>query len=495
VLFALLAAAMAAVLAAEPTTPNEVYRRAAADLFANVPPAKRRVTRYLALNAIPEGERWRFIQAIDFALNSVSFRGQMYHAAEVGEDQLLLRVDLTGLGWDRDSRAARRARLKLSGVDLKLEDDIWEQIVRDDPYWKVDQTNAKGKYLKGWIDPALEEQARLATYSSSFILRADWLFPRLLTETDQGGYYSALLMIPPAEADLYRSLGVDEKLINRDPQLKSGGAVLKSIVALHNRELQMIPILYGYDHRVLWRTFDVLNDSDAKKSVLETFGGKIAHDGREIIYTLPNGLHAYALYDAKGKQVFVVPQEIALDMRPKAANRDRNVRNGVSCMYCHTPVAGIQPFVDTVRTAILDDDIGLAVLSNDYRKIVEVTEDLEAYYKLAEKGGIERDIVQQQESYHRRVEEANGLDPAACAERVVRYFDGYVWDLVTAEQARREMGVTEEVARAAWRASGNSQLMVLSTGQAIRRTGWEKSYPVGMRELHYAWEKAVAHPN
>jgi hypothetical protein len=498
--FSLLAAAAMLILATD--TPDEVYRRAALDLAERVPPEKRRVTRYLSLHAVPADERWKFVQALDFAVNSVSFRSQIVHPALVDADRLLYRVDLQSLGWDIESRRARIARLKLSGVDFKLAGeaerlfaDVWEAFARDDPYFKVSQVDGKGKLVRGWLEPVLEERTRRETYSSSFILRADWLLPRLLLEKQQGGYYSAVLMLPGNEADLYRYVGVDSKFVDRDPQLKVGGATLgPSIVALHNRELQLRPNLYGYDEKAFWVTFDVLNDADKARNVLETFGGKIKHDGREVIFTLPNGLHAYSLFDGAGKQVAVVPQAIALDMRPKSLSRDRNVLNAIACISCHGPVAGIQPFVDPVRKGILDAEIGLAVVTNDKRRFVEVTEDLEAYYRLAEKGGIERDVTRQQESYARRVLAVNELDPKTNAERVMDWFNRYIHDLVTPEMAAADMGLPVAEARALWRTSGNSQLVALSGSgsPAIRRAGWEGgAYGVAMREQTFYWESTV----
>jgi hypothetical protein len=510
VLLPLLAAALVLVLADdEPTTPDGVYKLAALDLAERVPPEKRRVTRYLSLHAVPPAERPKFLQSLVFALNSTSFRSQLAKPLVLGDDRLLVRVDLEALGWDRESRAARRARLKLSGVDFKLSgeaerlfDDVWESFVAKDPYWKVSQEQG-GKFVRGWLDPVVEEATRNLGQSASFILSAQWLLPRLLVEEAQGGFYSTLLMFPPDEADFYKGFGIDIKLVDRDPQLKVGGAVLQSVVALHNRELQLIPNPYGYDVKFFWRTFDVLNDAERRKNVLETYGGQIQHDGRETIFSLPNGLHGYQLYDAKGKQVSVVPQAIALDMRRDAPNRDRNVLNAIACISCHGPVAGTQPFVDVVRASVLDPAVKLIAESNDKRKLADFTASLEDYYRLAEKGGIERDVVMQQESYARRVEAINDLDPGTNSERLVGWYDRYVWDLVTPEQAAREMGLAPERARAVWKAYARpkpgpvagdrlvSQLAVLSAGHPIRRAAWERAFADAMRSQVHPWEKSV----
>jgi hypothetical protein len=122
-------------------------------------------------------------------------------------------------------------------------------------------------------------------------------------------------LLPPTEKDLYKRF-TDLKTIDRE-NLKRGAVTVESIVALGNvREVQEIPGLFGYDVRFVWRTFDFIHDAEAPRppqDPYETLGGTARHDGREIIGTLPNGLHWYYLCDGgtgkdDGKQVNVVPQ-------------------------------------------------------------------------------------------------------------------------------------------------------------------------------------------
>jgi hypothetical protein len=312
-----------------------------------------------------------------------------------------------------------------------------------------------------------------------------------LVEKAQGGFYSQVLMFPNNEGDLYKSFGVDIKLVERDTQLKVGGGTLDSIVALHGRHLRLIPSLYGYDERFIWVTMDFKNEGSPDKDIFARPGGNLKHDGREIIGTLPNGLHWFYLSDGKGKQAAVVPQDIAIDKRPDPFGkiRDRNVVNAYKCLDCHE--RGINPFVDVERQAILNPDIALLVKSKDKRKLAEITESFESYYQLAEKGGIEGRIVRQNESYARRIFAVNELTPEDNSERVVGFFNRYTWDLVTPEQAAREMGLTLEAARVAWRRSGNSQLVVLSSGQPIRRALFEQSFAAAQQAQIYKWERLL----
>jgi hypothetical protein len=54
-------------------------------------------------------------------------------------------------------------------------------------------------------------------------------------------------------------------------------------------------------------------------------------DGGEVIFKLPNGLLAYALYDSTGKAIDKAPTAVVSD----PARPDRAVENGISCMRCH----------------------------------------------------------------------------------------------------------------------------------------------------------------
>jgi len=473
-------------------TPDDVYKQAALDLAEKVSPGKRRVTRYLSLHAVPENQRAEFTRILTFALNSTSFRGQFAKPLPIAGTPLL-RIDLEALGWDRDSRIARRSRLEQSGVKFAFKDvaaenkflDPWEEFAAADVYFKVTQVTA-GIPSRGWIDPVVEEVTRKLSNSSNLLLRADWLLPKLLTEKEQGGYYSALLMFPPNETDLYKLFGVDIAFVDRENQLKQGGAVLESVVALHNRELQQIPSLFGYDERFIWRTFDFAVDDVGDKSVLESFAGTVKHDGREIIGSLPNGLHWYYLADAVGKQVAVVPQAIALDMRTDnfGAIKDRNVINAYKCISCHGPVSGTYPFDDVVGKAIVTPEIALAVIAKDKKKVADRQQAIEEYY-LSDLG---KKISRQQESYGARVKACNGVEPGPNSEQLISWIDRYVWGLVSLEQAAREMGRDVPAAVGILRASGNPQLIVLSAGQPIRRAAFEKAWVDAMRAVVYPWE-------
>jgi hypothetical protein len=466
--------------------PAEVHAASLGDLVQKVPLEKQYDTRYVSLHsAAPGPARDSLYAALVFSLNSTSFRSTLAKPPRV-YGGTSVRLSLSSLGWDTTARTARIERLKGQGVDVStFKPDLWEEVVRGEPYFFATYIGP-GKVERGWIDPAADYQLRLKTHSSKAIVRADWLISRLLREAQDGGVYSQALLLPPQEADLYKAFGVDQKLVDSDPILRSGGAVLDSIVALHNRELQLLPSLYGYDERFIWRTFDFATDATGDKSVIETLGGKVKHDGREIIFTLPNGLHGYYLSNGAGAQVNVVPQNIAIDQRSGAFEKlkDRSVTNSFKCVSCHGPAGGIQAFDDVVGKAILAPGIGLAAISYSKDRVAVLSSEIEDYYL----AGIPQKIARQNASYTERVKTTNGLTPGENALAVNETVEDYVFGLVTPEDAAREMGQSIEAARVMWRASGNPYAVLLSAGISVRRAAWESAFVDVQRANVWPWE-------
>lgn len=494
--------AVAGLLLSE--TPNEVYGRASSDLFRNVAPDKRRVTRYLSLQAYPEADRMKVIQSLDFAINSLSWRSTIVHGVIVGGDRLLYQIDTEALGWDRESRIAQRAEWEKRGVKFAFKDqheearflDPWESMAAREPYFKTSQINARHELIRGWIDPILEERTRLASYSSNLVLRADWFLAHSLTEKDRGGFYSLLLMIPQTEQELYKVLLIPIETVERAAQLRYGGAVAKSIVAFHNRGLEVFYSPYGRGAKYFWRTYDVLRDDLAEKNVNVSLGGTLKHDGRETIGSLPNGMQFYGVYDGKGKQVEVVPQGIAIDMRRDTLDQDRNVINAVKCVSCHE--AGINPYEDRIGFSILHPQIGLGTFSYDRARASGRAYELSDYYRIAEKGGLAREVLRHQEAYAEAMLDVNEMTPEDNARRVIGWYDAYVYRLIGLNQAAREMGLTIEQAREALRHTEDparhtpdSTLVVLSSDQQVSRTQWEASFGNAMRAQVFPWEHDI----
>jgi hypothetical protein len=475
-------------------TPNDMFKAAHVDQTTQVPPEKRVVVRYLDFHAYPDNERDQAIRAMKFALNSTSLKTNFVTPVMI-HNNTIMRIDLEDLGWDKKSRQDKLTILEKFGVKFDLDNtekkriflDIWETFVLADKFFAVSTPDAKGNVQRGWLDPIIEAEARNISYSSKFILRADWLISRLLLEKQFGGFYSDLLFFPAKEADLYKAFGANIDFVDSNNQLRQGGAVLKSIVALNNRELQLIPSYFGFDEKFIWRTFDINKAGEENKSVIQAFGGTVKHDGREIIGSLPNGLHWYYLADAAGNQVAEVPPDIAQDKRQGPINvRERRVINAYKCISCHGEANGTYPFQDVVLKAIKNPDIALTVISKDKDKALAIKQVLEEYYN----SKLGKTIVRQQESYSARVKECNGLESSENSEALVDFIERYIYETVGPQQAANEMGVTLDEAKLYWKNSGNAVASFLLTGEEVPRADWENAFRDVMRSIVYPWENA-----
>jgi hypothetical protein len=315
--------------------PARVIDRAVIDL-SEVPKADQPYTRYLATwPATSDVELRNLDSSVKFWTASLS-RRRVVRTPKLTADGQLYRLDIRDYYWTHDA---------------------WEQLAKANPYFAV---TAYGK--RGWLDPRAEYALRSATGSRMAVARADWFVAR--TSLDVGGagffkgFYSTFMGFPNSEAELFKQFGIDEKYLS-DNYLLRGGSVLQSIVALHNRELQLIPTVWGRDSRFLWRSFDTDSDIGAS-SVIEHFAGSVKFAGKEFIGSNQNGTHYYYLANAQGKQVAEVPANIAQD---RTNPHDARVLNPYSCVRCHGPQSGIRDFSDVVSKTALSDDAALAVIA------------------------------------------------------------------------------------------------------------------------------------
>lgn len=105
-------------------------------------------------------------------------------------------------------------------------------------------------------------------------------------------------------------------------------------------------------------------------------------DGSELIWSLPNGLHAYGLFDGDGYRLDIdAPRDIVQDNR-------RAISNASSCMGCH--VVGILPVRDEVARAAsgLSAERVRARFANEMSLTSSVTADTEAFLSALLAAGI-----------------------------------------------------------------------------------------------------------
>jgi hypothetical protein len=370
---------------------------------------------------------------------------------------------------------------------------VWENIAAADPYFAVtviDKT--KNQTLRrGWLDPKVEEAVRKETISSKAVLRADWFLVRTSLDGQKGffqGFYSQFLGLPKTEKELDVLLGAkEEQQISASTEfnkifLLQGGAVLQSIVAQHNRGLELKPTVVGKSGvRFLWRSLDT--DSNAENSsVLEKLAGTHDVAGKEFIFSLPNGLHGYYAADGKGSQVAEVPTNIAQD---KTHPRDSIVYVGFKCVRCHQLNGGINGFDDIIRRLRVGKKTGVAVITkSDKKEDLDFKRKIEAYYA----SDLSIETAQQRKIYREAVREASsGLEVEANYAAYLKIVEGYLYGFVDLESARRETGF--EDVETYIKLTSPSSVTPLLENEVNSRELWEKNFGKVMVTKIWEWEQ------
>lgn len=250
-----------------------------------------------------------FIAAVRKLLNSLSHEKEIWPAESFGPGGVVLRVYLPAYGWNRP---------------------FWDKVAAHYPY-AVD-TGSRS-----------EKQIQELTRTLSPRLRADWFVFAMA----QPPFYHEALGLPEAGKDggadflLERSLGINV-LENLRGLRATRAGFEKSGVSEANRVIERHAQKNGAGY---WKSYD-FDPNRKNEPGGDIFGAPLGpvgslispnashefkHDGGEIIYSLPNGLQAYLLTDAKGNRLNSAPTNIVQD----SSRKDGVIINGISCMSCH----------------------------------------------------------------------------------------------------------------------------------------------------------------
>ena len=196
--------------------------------------------------------------------------------------------------------------------------------------------------------------------------------------------YHDILDLPLTDRELEAELDVDvvENIRNAAGKRVWRAGFNDSGVSNHNRIVERHLSRYG----AYWKSYDFAGSVGSKN--IFTHPLNFTHDGGEIIFNLPNGLQAYYLLDAGGTRLDAAPINI---VRNPAAS-DPTVRNGLSCIGCHTE--GMKTFEDQVRGVVdqnenppFDKDRALRLYVEKTVMDALVEEDTDRYREALEKTG------------------------------------------------------------------------------------------------------------
>ncbi|MCY3743154.1 MAG: leucine-rich repeat domain-containing protein [Candidatus Poribacteria bacterium] len=255
--------------------------------------------------------------ALSKLINSLSWKFEITNPTPIDEAQTIFHIDLRRYEWNTTT-------------------DVWPQIEQAYPY-SID------------FDPEtqaglLEKLTHLQTETGSIVpfVHLDWF----LATASLPPLYHDILDLPQTDRILEAQLAINvANNIRNAPGIDVWRAGFNdSGVSRHNRVVERHTSRYG----AYWKSYDFAGSAESQN--IFTYPLDFTHDGGEIIFNLPNGLQAYLLVDANGNRLDDAP----IDIVSNPAASDPTVRNGLSCIGCHTQ--GMKTFKDSVRAAIEQDD-------------------------------------------------------------------------------------------------------------------------------------------
>jgi len=264
-----------------------------------------------------DDELQTYRNALSKLLNSLSWHPKIRNPEPIDPAKTVLRIDLRWYLWDATH---------------------WNRLLNDYPYGLITDSGSARAVMVG-------------TATKVPVVRADWF----VATASRAPLYYDLLQLPGNLGDLEKQLRVDSALnIQQERVLRTG--FNGSGVARFNRVLERHDALNG----PYWRSYDfdevpqnlvdrtAPQPADRRNVFAFPLGpgqaeNSFVHFGGEMIFALPNGLHAYYIVNNQNARLDKAPQVIVSDPR----RPDRSVEAGVSCMSCH--VTGILPKADQVR--------------------------------------------------------------------------------------------------------------------------------------------------
>ena len=370
--------------------------------------------------------------ALSKLVNSLSWGFQVINPEPIDLQETLFYIDLRHYEWD-------------------VRNEAWTQIEREYPYSiDFDPETQAGLH---------EKLTHLRTEMDCEVpfVHVDWF----LANAALPPLYHDILDLPGTDRELEQQLEVNvTRNIDSAPGVRVWRAGFNdSGVSNNNRVVERHTSRYG----AYWKSYDFAGSVGTQNIFTNPL--TFRHDGGEVVFNLPNGLQGYYISDASGNRIDEAPTTIVSN--PAASNPA--VRNGLSCIGCHTE--GMKTFEDEVRAVILKDPEGPAK-DQGLRLYVEqsvmddlVEEDTERYREALEKtGGVFGGI----EPVHRFHEEFQSpVDAAYAAAAVGLETDAFLQEILD-KQRLRDLGLAGlledgNVSRDAWTSNFTAVISALNS--------------------------------
>ena len=410
--------------------------------LATLPEAHRPYARYFTLThlynaGVNEGTRNDYRIALSKLVNSLSWGRSVTNPIPIDTEKTVLYIDIRSYNWE-------------TGINR------WTQIEEIYPYHIEFNQETQTTLFEKLTSLRSEMECQVP------FIHADWF----LATASLPPLYNSILDLPETALELEEKLNID---VAGNIQNAAGLRVWRagfnnSGVSNHNRVVER----HESPHGAYWKSYDFAGSAGLKN--VFTYPLSFQHDGGEIIFNLPNGLQAYFLVDADGNKLDVAPTDIVSN--PAAS--DPAVRNGLSCIGCHSQ--GMREFDDQVRDAIekitnptFDKQLALLLypeqsvfddlLRNDSDRFLEA---------LIEIGGPFTD-TESQTQYLKRLEN----------EPIQRFHEVFIGSL-NAIQAAAAVGLETETFLSRIRENSTLQNLLsslLSEGGTVKRDTWTSNFP------------------
>lgn len=268
-----------------------------------------------------EADRW----AMNKFINGISQRGTIKEATQINDlagSKSLYRIDLRDYDLD-----VTNGPFVVNGINF---DDGWEAIIGNNNYAVEFQGDSADNVnlLSGTTVPLMYSDA-------------------IIDEATVGNLYYGLLRLADNRDDQLVLLDVD-LVNNQDEETAVFVGTTQSEISEQEAFIRRDPSdlagnLYYYER------FD-LDPNLAGESILsDPLGFDQVANGSQALFSLPNGLQAYMIFDADGLRLEESP--ILFDR----AQNDNVMKAGVSCSTCHAN--GLRIVEDEVRDFALENSI------------------------------------------------------------------------------------------------------------------------------------------
>ncbi len=257
--------------------------------------------------------RYAYQRALSKLVNSLSWGREVINPQPIDPEETIFYIDLRDYEWE-------------------LEPNRWTQIEAVYPY-SIEFTAPTQTALREKLTHLRQEMKCEVPF-----VHVDWF----LATASLPPLYHDILDLPLTDRELEADLDVNvvENIRNAAGKRVWRAGFSDSGVSNHNRVVERHLSRYG----AYWKSYDFAGSVGTQH--IFTHPLSFTHDGGEIIFNLPNGLQAYYLADAGGNRLDAAPINIVSN--PAAS--DPTVRNGLSCIGCHTE--GMKTFEDQVRAVV-----------------------------------------------------------------------------------------------------------------------------------------------